>query len=462
MDLGFETIGNATLIVHDRGPLLATDPWIAGSPYFGSWGPSHEIPGEQRAAILAAPFLWFSHGHPDHLNEDSLALLLAARAAGASREATRTILLPDHVGGRVRRDLEALGATVRVLPDRRWVRLSERVRVLCLADDYQDAVLLVDLGGVLVADLNDASDRGWRGFVRRELRRFESSYLLALAGGGDTDMFHFFDESGAQVFPAASSPPGKKLASLARALEPRFVIPFSSMHRYQRTDSVWAARFTARIEDFPRGYDAAPTLLPAFVRVDAKSSAVAEIRPAPAPERLALPVEFGDRWEDLLEKDDVAKLGLYFRSVEHLRKVLRFVRFRVGGRDHTIDLGRRGDRGITFEVPRGSLMAAVEHRVFDDLLIGNFMKTTLHGAWPPTRLYPDFSPWVARLADQGGARRRSEVARYVEAYRRRAPLEHARRALLESLRLAAGQRLRPGSWEHRLGRRAFRWLTGRA
>ena len=35
--IGFETIGNATIICHDGGPVLATDPWLIGSAYFGSW-----------------------------------------------------------------------------------------------------------------------------------------------------------------------------------------------------------------------------------------------------------------------------------------------------------------------------------------------------------------------------------------------------------------------------------------
>ena len=43
-DLAFETIGNATLICYDKVPVLITDPWINGSPYFGSWQHSHEIP----------------------------------------------------------------------------------------------------------------------------------------------------------------------------------------------------------------------------------------------------------------------------------------------------------------------------------------------------------------------------------------------------------------------------------
>ena len=96
MDLGFETIGNATLIAHDGGPVLATDPWIVGPAYFGSWTTSHMIPPEQLAAIHACPFLWISHGHPDHLSPASLATL-----------ADKTILLPDHVGGRIARELAA-------------------------------------------------------------------------------------------------------------------------------------------------------------------------------------------------------------------------------------------------------------------------------------------------------------------------------------------------------------------
>src|SRR3954449_6632242 len=92
MDLGFETIGNATVVIHDRAPVLATDPWIEGSAYFGSWGLSHPVPPAQTEAILAAGAgrppppsppahtyaipaagaVWFSPGHPDHLNPASL------------------------------------------------------------------------------------------------------------------------------------------------------------------------------------------------------------------------------------------------------------------------------------------------------------------------------------------------------------------------------------------------------
>jgi L-ascorbate metabolism protein UlaG (beta-lactamase superfamily) len=71
MELGFETIGNATLICHDCRPVLVTDPWIKGSAYFGSWALSHQIPDEQMHSIEECEFVWISHGHPDHLSAES-------------------------------------------------------------------------------------------------------------------------------------------------------------------------------------------------------------------------------------------------------------------------------------------------------------------------------------------------------------------------------------------------------
>ena len=171
MDLGFETIGNATLICHDGGPLLVTDPWLQGPAYFGSWGLSHEIPEQQLAAIRAARYLWISHGHPDHLSPDSLAQLKQV-----------PVLLPDHVGGRIAEGLRADGHDVRVLKDGVWTELSPRVRVASMSDYNQDAVLLVEMDGHLIANTNDASDRGGSAFLREAVARAKKSFLLALTG----------------------------------------------------------------------------------------------------------------------------------------------------------------------------------------------------------------------------------------------------------------------------------------
>src|SRR5689334_14762859 len=129
--LGVKTIGNATLIAYDDVPVLATDPWFGDEDeaFFGSWGLPYQIPAAERNDILRAKYLWFSHGHQDHLNPHSI-----------QRLRHLPILLPDHVGGRIRNDLEAEGYDVKMLPDGRWVQLSKRTRIFCIADYNQDAI----------------------------------------------------------------------------------------------------------------------------------------------------------------------------------------------------------------------------------------------------------------------------------------------------------------------------------
>ena len=92
--LGFETIGNATVTVFDNEPVLTTDPWINGKPYFGSWCHKYKIPNQQLDNIKKSKFIWLSHGHPDHIDPDSLDLFK-----------NKTLLIPDHYGDRIFNDL---------------------------------------------------------------------------------------------------------------------------------------------------------------------------------------------------------------------------------------------------------------------------------------------------------------------------------------------------------------------
>jgi len=418
MDLGFETIGNACLICHDGGPQLATDPWIQGSAYFGSWTTSHEIPAEQLANVRACKYLWISHGHPDHLSQESLEGLR-----------DKEILLPDHFGvkggGRIARELSGMGYRVRILKDGAWTQLAPRLRVLSLADVQQDAILLVELGGRLIVDSNDASDNGAGAFVRGIVSQYAESYLLALTGYGDADMIHFFDEQGRQI-----PPPAMKrtpfLEGLERVLEGTGIqayVPFSSQHRYQRTDSAWANACATPPEVYRTSFrNPAKRLLPIFCRYDFAREDVRSIDPPARPEVLYPPEQFGDSWSDELEPADVARIRAYFARFEHLRTFLGFVNFRVGGKDNRIEIERRHPRGITFETPRASLMTVIEHEIFDDLMIANFTRTTLHGPWGepgPQALYPDFNPFVAKYGDNGGAHTQSELRAYFAEYRRR-------------------------------------------
>lgn len=423
--IGFDTIGNATIIAYDGTPVLATDPWIAGSAYFGSWGLSHEIPAEQEAAILACPYVWFSHGHPDHLNHDSLVRL-----------ADKTVLLADHVGGRIARDLSAGGVAVRVLPDRAWVELSPSIKVMSIADYNQDSLLLIDIGGRLLVDLNDGSALGSERFVRRVIRGYATSFLLRLFSYGDADMINYMSESGVRIPPgaAAKRPVGPIMQGFAELYGVTHVIPFSCFHRYQRADSAWANEYTTPVEAFAEGFDSTRvTLLPGFIRYDCSRDTWTPLAPAPLSGVIYAPEAFGDNWSDVLDADDKKALKDYFARLTILRGELDAVIFSVGGRDYAVDIRQPEDtktgRTATFAVPRYSLMQAVRHQVFDDLLIGNFMRTTLHGSWGGSYLYPRFNPLVPKYADNGGARTPEELESYFAQYRARAPFEFLRHRL---------------------------------
>lgn len=426
MNIGFETIASATVICYDRGPILVTDPWIKGSAFFGSWALTHDVPEEQFQAVLNSEFIWFSHGHPDHLNADSLPLFR-----------NKKILLPDHVGKRINSELLEQGYDVRILKNRVWYPLSENIKVLCIADYNQDAVLLIDINGRLLVNVNDASDHGWGRFVKRIIRNYPISFLLALECYEDIDMFNLYDEFGNAIRPpdTRKNPLGRRAELRREAFGTKYFVPFSSMHCYQREDSVWANRYGAPLSDYrvgpPKIED---TVLPAFLKYDCVTDKYTEI----GPEERNLPVlpasEFGDDWNESLSRTEMAEVENYFREIEHLSTFLDFVNIRVGGKDHFIELARRKfDRGLTFEVPRNSLMIAVRYRVFDDLLIGNFMKTTFHGNWAKPCLYPDFSPYVAKYADNGGARTKAELDDYFAEYRSRAAIEHVQFELLNFL-----------------------------
>lgn len=455
MDLGFETIGNATLICYDRGPVLVTDPWVRGSAYFGSWGLSHAVPEQQMDAIERSEFVWISHGHPDHLNSDSEAYFL-----------DKKILLPDHFGGRIHDAYRKAGRDVTILKDREWRRLSDRIRVLCVADCNQDGLLLVDLDGLLLVNLNDAHwSSGWLMTVRRIVSRFDRSFVLSLTGHGDTDMINFHDEDGQRVLPKNlidRRPLAEQIRNTMQLVGASAFIPFSSLHRYQRTDSVWAAEHTACVDEYRRegrakgGGEPASTF-PPFVRYCCVTGAIKEIRPPPNPPILYEPETFGDHWSDELDAEDVRDAARYFRTIEHLADAWDFITLRVGGKDHTIDLGHGHERGLTFEAPRGSFMEAIRGQVFDDLLIGNYMRTTIHGRRPKHGLYPDFSPYVSRYADNGGARTKAELKAYWAAYRRRAPLEF----LIIRLSLGCKNLVRPDSAAYRLLKRRFYSGLGR-
>ena len=82
------------------------------------------------------------------------------------------------------------------------------------------------------------------------------------------------------------------------------------------------------------------------------------------------------------------------------------------------------NKGISFELPRKSLVTACKYNIFDDLLIGNFMKTKLYNL---KSLYdPNFNFvfTVSKIGDNGKAYSKEEINNYLKNYAERMGREY--------------------------------------
>lgn len=447
----FETIGSATVIAYDDGPILTTDPWINDDAYFGSWTHDYEIPSAQLQAIRDAKYHWFSHGHPDHLNIDALPLLTKGE-----------FLVSDHYGQRIYRELSTAGHKVRILPDHQWIPLSEGVRVYSIANKNQDSLLLIDVNGRLVINMNDSDDYGESFRVRQMARNFKEVYLLQLHGWGGADMLNFFGPDGKKLVSDEQrrGPIAPRAQKSARAMGANKVIPFSSFHRYQREDSAWANALIPGLDD----YQAAavpgwPEMLPAFVRVDCETDEITPINPRQRYCLLKRAEEYGDNWSDPLTAEDKTKIRDYFLARTSLKDHFGFIEVSAGGSRVVVDLNRsKKDIGLSFECPRGSLMTCIEYEIFDDLLIGNYMRTTLHGV---ESLYPHFTPYVAKYGDNGGAKTKKELIVYFGHYYLRDPWAHSLKKLFNASEMVVRWALGENTRRFQLAKRTYYYLSTR-
>lgn len=415
--IGVTTTGNATLIAYDTKPILSTDPWFGDEDpaYFGSWILSHKIPNNLKKDILESKYLWFSHGHPDHLNPESI-----------KRFKGKKILLPDHYNGRIFKDLTMQSYDVEILPDRKWVNLSRNIKVLCITTIIQDSILLLDVNGVLFVNTNDAGTRNCTNFIKNIAKKYEKSFILSLAGYGDADMINFYDDKGNFIEPHANNKfkVGTFYNGLLSSLGVKGVIPFSAFHKYQREDSIWAQKYTTPIKDHALGLNPAYQFIEPFVTIDCTSHEYQNYLTSEINPEIKKPEQFGDNWSDELEKDDKKMIKNYFMKKRILFNKIGFLRFVVGNKEYVIDFNKDKQKGISFEAPRNSLITATKFEIFDDLLIGNFMKTRLHNIESLYSNDVNFNFLVAKYSDNGRVFSEEDLINYKREYRRRAGREY--------------------------------------
>lgn len=403
--IGFETIGNATLTLFDDTPVLATDPWVYGNPYFGSWGHKYKIPKEQLNNIKNCKFIWLSHGHPDHIDPDSFSLFEG-----------KTLLVADHYGKRIFSDLSKKYKCIQ-LKSNTWFQISKNIRIKSFSDWNQDSCLIAEiLKKDIILNLNDGQALGWSGEIKKIIKNYENRFLLRLISWGDADMINFYNHHNNFILPLAAEkkPCGETYAYNLKQWGCNFTLPFSSMHKYVREDSIKMNKFTTPLKfHYEKFNNKFGEMLPAFVKWDSLKNDYKKINPKENLNESKSPDYYGDKWSDELEEKDKTILKNYFLKFDHLKKKFGFINFLVGKKEFDIKLSNRKE-GIQFQTPRNSLIYSIENKIFDDLLVGNFMKTRLLNI---PSLYPDFTPYVTKYGDNGGAHSEKELKKYFDYYK---------------------------------------------
>lgn len=431
MTLSFETLGNATLVFYQDGrPVLATDPWLEGRCYSGSWALERKLTQAEHEAVAAADYLWISHGHPDHFHIPSLATLARGK----------TILLPDHYSSDMKNYLTGQGFVVEVLPYRTWRRLSSKIRCLCLDNENQDAILIIEAGDSLMVNLNNSPMCGDERFIRGLVAKYDrrKTYMAALCSN-DADMMNFVDEAGAlTIDPPSRRKPGMVWGRgrIAKSLGVGAYVSSASQHIYSRSDSVWANPYRVGWDDFVANWHVPEIrIIEPFVVLDLATGSYERKHPTQAtdPGQIAMDLN-GDDWAEKLNDAEWSALFAFFREIELLRPHLDYLDFTVGGETRRLWINPAASshnpsrlRGITFEAPRGSLLKSIKYGYFDDMLIGNFMRTHLQNV----TLYPHITPIIAKL--RGSAR----VSTFAE--RRRFRLRYFKRNPIGYLEWHAGE-----------------------
>ena len=403
--IGFETIGNATITCFDDSPVLTTDPWLKGKPYFGSWTHSYEIPKAQYENIISSKYIWLSHGHPDHIDPDSLDLFK-----------DKVFLVADHYGDRIYNDLKNKFKCQK-LKSNEWFQISKNIRIKSFADWNQDSALLIEIGkNDIIFNLNDGSALGWSNEIKKIISNYKNKFLLKLINWGDADMINFFNHHNEFILPLAADrkPCGESYTYYMKKWGCNFSIPFSAFHRYYREDSKNMNKFCTPIKEHYKEFNnIVGELLPAFISWDSTSGTFKKINPKKNDEKYESPKFFGDNWDDDMENIDKNVIEKYFTKFHQIKKKFGFLSFKIGKSEFNLKFSDKKE-GIQFHTPRNSLIYSIKNNIFDDLLVGNYMKVKLINV---PSLYPNFTPYVTKYGDNGLSYSKEELDKYFEYYK---------------------------------------------
>jgi len=242
-----ELLNHASVIIQSGGTALLCDPWFEGTCFHGRWGLRYRNPTALSRA-LSSTHLWISHFHSDHFH----ALTLRQLAEQAPHLFT---LANVSVNFDLREPLRRLGfLNVHPLPERRLLSLASGYDIVRYPATGIDNMLVVRTGGLTIVNFNDCNLplRAIRSIVRKI---------------GPIDVLLTSYNHAGKVFEYLSHQQVKdifrdRFQAIVEAIDPRWVIPFASLHYYRSVVSAYQNKSLLTVEELKA---AVPRTLPLTV-----------------------------------------------------------------------------------------------------------------------------------------------------------------------------------------------------
>jgi hypothetical protein len=139
-----EYICHACVLIETEDLRIATDPWLDGATYCGKWYLFPKPVNSEKLNDIDAIFI--SHGHEDHLNEETLRTL----------PKTARVFYPYSFFGGAKEYIESIGfSDVKECITFKKYQVSEKTSVTFVINSH-DSLMIIESGGKVLVNANDA------------------------------------------------------------------------------------------------------------------------------------------------------------------------------------------------------------------------------------------------------------------------------------------------------------------
>ncbi|HRH40339.1 MAG TPA: MBL fold metallo-hydrolase [Pyrinomonadaceae bacterium] len=262
--MNIEYVCHACLVIETEDLRIATDPWFSGSANCNQWFIFPKPVNVNKLNNLDAIFI--SHGHEDHLHENSLRLL----------PKTAKVFYPYSFFGGAKEYIENLGfAEVKEAIAFRKYQVSEQTAVTFMLNSH-DSIIVIESGGKVLVNINDA--------LHSSPQKVIDFYITEIKKRWQKIDYVFSGCSGSSYFPNTMHLNGKNdfeigqtreqlfvhnFCYIVKSLKPKIAVPFAADFVLLDDDQRWIndLRYSsAEIAEYYQKYfaetDGEPKIIP--------------------------------------------------------------------------------------------------------------------------------------------------------------------------------------------------------